>query len=75
MLDYLKQFLYIKFKMPIVEEYQYYEEILLIMAFIDYFGLENPIGIFSLDIYPDVIEAFHNWHQKMNLKSYNFPCC
>jgi len=75
MLDYLKQFLYIKFKMPIVEEYEYYEEVLLLSAFLNYFGLENPLGIFSLDIYPDVIEAFHNWHQKMNLKNYNFPCC
>ncbi|MEO0225288.1 MAG: hypothetical protein ABIL76_09395 [candidate division WOR-3 bacterium] len=75
MLDYLKQFLYIRFKMPIVEEYEYYQEILLILAFLDYFGLENPLGIFSLDIYPDFIEVFHNWHQKMNLKNYNFPCC
>ncbi|MEO0144260.1 MAG: hypothetical protein ABIL49_06110 [candidate division WOR-3 bacterium] len=74
-MEYLKQFIYLKFKMPIIQEYKHNEEFLILMAFLDFFGLENPIGIFSIELYPDFIEAFHNWHKRINLKNYNFPCC
>ncbi|MCS7245948.1 MAG: hypothetical protein N2504_07235 [candidate division WOR-3 bacterium] len=74
-MDYLKEFIYIKFKLPLVQEYKYLEDTLIFVSFIEFFGLENPLGIFAIDLYPDLIEAFHNWHKNLDIKGYNLPCC
>ncbi len=73
--DNLKRFLYLTFKKQIVEEYMHYEEFLTFIAFLEYFGLESSLGIFSIELYPDFIYAFHNWHKRVNIKSYSFKCC
>ncbi|MEJ5339188.1 MAG: hypothetical protein ACK42C_08575 [Aquificaceae bacterium] len=78
MRDILKGFIDLQFKKPLEVSYSYTRDLLLLSLFLDYFGLDNPLGIYVLDLYPYMFQEFHLWHKSLGLEmvSLDFlPCC
>ncbi len=53
------------------------EDVLVALLFLEALGVQGPADYFALELYPDLIEAFHDWHQRMGMET--FPeagvCC
>ena len=53
------------------------EEILVALLFLEALGIPGPADYYALELYPNLIEAFHRWHQRMGMET--FPeagvCC
>ncbi|MCS6875421.1 MAG: hypothetical protein N3C57_04015 [Aquificaceae bacterium] len=78
MKDIFKGFLELHFKKPVELSQSYVRDILLLSLFLDYFGLDNPLGVYSFDLYPYMLKEFHAWHRSLNMErsGLNFlPCC
>lgn len=71
-------FVELHFKKQVEFSYSYLRDILLLSLFVDYFGLDNPLGIYSLDLYPYLLEEFHLWHRSLGIERGGLsflPCC
>ncbi|MEN3028181.1 MAG: hypothetical protein ABDH29_02960 [Aquificaceae bacterium] len=78
MKDILKGFLELHFKKQVEVSYYYIRDLLLLSLFLDYFGLDNPLGIYALDLYPYMFEEFHLWHRSLGMERGGLdflPCC
>ncbi|KEZ75923.1 cory-CC-star protein [Salinisphaera hydrothermalis] len=53
------------------------EDVLVALLFLEALGIPGSADYFALELYPDLIEAFHHWHQRMGMET--FPeagvCC
>ncbi len=53
------------------------QDALLAMLFLEALGVPNPASYYTLELYPEMVEAFHQWHRRMGLE--RFPeigfCC
>ena len=71
-------FIELHFKKPVEVSQSYLRDTLLLFLFTEYFGLDNPLGIYALDLYPYLMEEFHLWHRSLGIErsSLDFiPCC
>ncbi len=78
MKEILKGFIELHFKKPVELSQSHLRDTLLLLVFIDYFGLDNPLGVYFLDLYPFLLEEFHLWHKSMGIEksALSFlPCC
>ena len=64
----IKDFSHLHFKKPIEYEYTDLRDLLIASLFLEYFGLDNPLGIYTMDIYPYLLEEFHNWHKTLGFE-------
>ncbi|MCS6957914.1 MAG: hypothetical protein RMK75_05590 [Aquificaceae bacterium] len=77
MKELIRAFVDLHFKKPI-EVSSPARDLLLLSLFLDFFGLDNPLGVFNLDLYPYMLEEFHLWHKSLGIEksSLSFlPCC
>ncbi|RJS91189.1 cory-CC-star protein [Salinisphaera sp. Q1T1-3] len=53
------------------------EDVLVALLFLEALGIPGPADYYALELYPDLIESFHRWHQRMGMET--FPeagvCC
>jgi len=71
-------FVELHFKKPVEVSHSYLRDHLLFFLFTEYFGLDNPLGIYTLDLYPYLLEEFHLWHRSIGIEKSGFdifPCC
>ncbi|MCS7171185.1 MAG: hypothetical protein N3D14_02730 [Aquificaceae bacterium] len=68
MMGILKDFLELNFKKQVEVSYSYTRDMLLLSIFLDYFGLDNPLGVYALDLYPYMLEEFHLWHRALGIE-------
>ena len=50
----------------------------LLLAFGDLLGTPNPVPVYTLELYPYVLEQFHEWHLRMGMEhppEGGFRCC
>ncbi len=74
----VNEFANLHFKKPIEYEYADLRDALIASLFLEFFGVDNPLGIYTIDIYPYLLEEFHNWHKTLGLERSpisTFPCC
>ncbi len=71
-------FVNLHFKKPLELSYSHTRDMLLFSLFVDYFGLDNPLGVYVLDLYPYMLGEFHLWHKSLGIERGGldlFPCC
>ncbi len=53
------------------------EDLLVALVFCEAFGLENPAAYHTLELYPELIAAYHDWHRRQGLDAAPQPgmCC
>ncbi|WP_079654236.1 hypothetical protein [Thermocrinis minervae] len=75
---FLREFDRLHFRQIVGLEYTHIRDALMASLFLEYFGLDNPLGVYTLDLYPYLLEEFHLWHKSLGQdrsSSKIFPCC
>ena len=50
----------------------------MLMGFSDLLGVPNPVQFYMLELYPSLIEEFHEWHVRVGMEhppEGGFRCC
>ncbi len=53
-------------------------DMLYLLAFAEMLGVPNPVTFYTLELYPEVIESFHDWHVRLGMPRSpdgGFRCC
>ena len=62
----------------IYREYRREQDLFLLAGFSDLLGAPNPVAFYTLELYPELIEQFHEWHRRMGMPQApegGFRCC
>ncbi|QQK78234.1 hypothetical protein HUG15_07935 [Salicibibacter cibarius] len=43
-------------------------DIFYLLSFSEMLGLPNPVSYYTLELYPEMIEDFHDWHLRMGME-------
>lgn len=66
------------YRAQIHREYLRERDLFLLLGFADLLGVPNPVAFYSLELYPELIEQFHQWHLRMGMEhppEGGFRCC
>jgi hypothetical protein len=44
------------------------DDVFLLLCFSEVFGVPNPAGWYTLELYPYLLEQFHEWHKRMGME-------
>ena len=53
-------------------------DLFLLLCFMEAAGLPNPATLYLLEVYPYLLEQFHEWHRRMGIERSplgSLPCC
>jgi hypothetical protein len=59
-------------------ELQREHDLFLLAGFNDLLGIPNPVVFYTLELYPELIAHFHEWHRRMGMPRApegGFRCC
>jgi hypothetical protein len=66
------------YRSEIHREYLRERDAFLLLSFSDLLGVPNPVQFYTLELYPELIEQFHEWHLRMGMPHApegGFRCC
>jgi hypothetical protein len=66
------------YRSAIHKEYLRERDLFLLMGFADLLGVPNPVSFYTLELYPELIDQFHEWHLRMGMPRApdgGFRCC
>jgi hypothetical protein len=49
-------------------EYLHQRDAFLLLSFSDLLGIPNPVQFYTLELYPELLEEFHEWHLRMGME-------
>ncbi len=76
--DIYEEMYFAPYRSQIYRSYREQRDLFLIMTFSDLLGVPNPAAFYALELYPDLIEEFHQWHLRMGMDQApegGFRCC
>lgn len=44
------------------------EDMIMLMLFGETMGLPNPASYYTLELYPALLDAYHQWHKRMGME-------
>jgi hypothetical protein len=44
------------------------DDLFLLLCFSEMLGIPNPVSYYTLELYPVVVERFHEWHKRMGME-------
>jgi len=53
-------------------------DLFLLLCFMEAAGMPNPATLYLLEVYPYLLEQFHQWHRRMGVERSpldSLPCC
>ncbi len=66
------------YRSAIHREYLHQRDLFLLLGFSDLLGIPNPMCFYTLELYPELIDQFHEWHLRMGMTRApegGFRCC
>ncbi len=66
------------YRSQIYRAYLQERDLFLLSSFSDLLGAPNPVLFYTLELYPELIEQFHEWHVRMGMPQApegGFRCC
>ena len=66
------------YRSAIHREFLEQRDLFLLLSFSDLLGVPNPVQFYTLELYPHLIEQFHEWHLRMGMPHApegGFKCC
>jgi hypothetical protein len=53
------------------------EDLLVTLVFLEALGVENPATYYTLELYPELLSSFHDWHRRAGMPRSPEPgmCC
>lgn len=76
--DIYEEMYFAPYRSQIYRAYREQRDLFLILTFSDLLGVPNPAAFYVLELYPDLIEEFHQWHLRMGMDQApegGFRCC
>ena len=55
-------------KGEIARELREEDDLFLILLYSEMVGIPNPVFYYSLELYPYILEQFHEWHLRMGME-------
>jgi hypothetical protein len=65
-------------KAEIKRELRDENDLFLLMCFSELLGIPNPVSFYTLELYPYILEEFHEWHLRMGMEKSpldHIRCC
>ncbi len=66
------------YRAEIHREYLRQRDLFLLAGFSDLLGVPSPTQFYLLELYPELIESFHEWHLRVGMETApegGFRCC
>ncbi len=66
------------YRSAIHREYLRQHDMFMLAGFSDLLGVPNPVHFYMLELYPSLIEEFHEWHRRVGMErppEGGFRCC
>ncbi|MCE3047347.1 cory-CC-star protein [Helicobacter kayseriensis] len=74
---FLKDYYEVGYKRALKKEQEEIEALLMLLAFSEMMGIANPYEFHMLELIPDLMPKFHQWHKKIGFEKSPFdffPC-
>ena len=55
-------------RQEIARELRHEDDLFLLLLYSEMLGIPNPVYYYTLELYPYMIERFHEWHLKMGME-------
>ncbi len=55
------------YRSAIHREYLRERDLFLLLTFSELLGVPNPVQFYTLELYPELLEQFHEWHLRIGL--------
>lgn len=65
-------------KAEIKRELRDENDLFLLMCFSELLGIPNPVSFYTLELYPYILDQFHEWHLRMGMEKSpldHIRCC
>lgn len=59
-------------------EYLKERDLFMLLVFSDMAGVPNPVSFYTLELYPELLDQFHEWHLRLGMPQPpdgGFRCC
>ncbi len=66
------------YRHAIQREYLRQRDLFLVLGMSDMLGVPSPVSFYTLELLPDLIEGFHEWHLRLGMEQPpegGFRCC
>lgn len=66
------------YRSSIQREYLKQRDLFLVLGISDMLGVPSPVSFYTLELLPDLIEGFHDWHRRLGMEQSpegGFRCC
>ena len=66
------------YRSAILREYLKQRDLFFLLGCADLLGVPNPTAFYTLELYPELIDQFHEWHVRMGMPQApdgGFRCC
>jgi hypothetical protein len=66
------------YRAQIHREYLRQRDLYFLLGCSDLLGVPSPVSFYTLELYPELIEQFHQWHRRMGMEHApegGFRCC
>jgi hypothetical protein len=66
------------YRREIHREYLRQRDLFLVLGMSDMLGVPSPVAFYTLELLPDLIEGFHEWHLRLGMEQApegGFRCC
>lgn len=68
LLEYYDEIISLPHKTEIARDLRDDDDLFLLLAFSELLGIPNPTFYYTLELYPYIIEKFHDWHLRMGME-------
>jgi hypothetical protein len=71
------EFFVSKWRSGLQREARRQQDLLLTLVFLESLGVENPATYYTLELYPELVAGFHDWHRRQGMEHAPEPgfCC
>jgi hypothetical protein len=66
------------YRSAILREYLRQRDLFMVLGISDMLGVPNPVSFYTLELLPELIDGFHEWHRRLGMESSpegGFRCC
>ncbi|HSP22586.1 hypothetical protein HNQ44_002861 [Planomicrobium koreense] len=68
LIAYYEEVLELPHRTEIARELRAEDDMFLLMLYSEMLGIPNPVYYYTLELYPYMIEEFHDWHLRMGME-------
>lgn len=68
LIQYYEEVLEMPHRTEVTRELREEDDLFLLLLYSEMIGIPNPVYYYTLELYPHIIEDFHDWHLRMGME-------